>query len=98
VHPRSMNQHPFPVATNICLYRRTLLRWAVASGAALVTMPAWQSPRAFGQDAKGAANLAPLNRFSRMVQEWFVEQVKDAEAKIKQRLAGPKTEEGAEAY
>ena len=40
----------------------------------------------------------PLNRFSRMVQEWFVEQVREAEAGIKERLAGLKSQADAEAY
>src|SRR3954471_2338845 len=57
------------------------------------------SPAAWAQEAKTArGELAPLNRFSRMVQEWFVDQVRAAEEKIKQRLAGLKTKEDAEAY
>lgn len=93
-----MNQRSIPVASGIHLSRRTLLRWGAASTAGALTMPAWQLQQAFSQDAKGATNLAPLNRFSRMVQEWFVEQVKEAEAKIKHRLAGLKTKEDADAY
>lgn len=93
-----MNPHSLPLATGVHISRRTLLRWAAASGAGALAMPGWHLPRAFGQEAKGATNLAPLNRFSRMVQEWFVDQVKEAEAKIKQRLAGLKTKEDAEGY
>jgi dienelactone hydrolase len=52
------------------------------------------------QPPAGAARpeLVPLNRFSRMVQEWFVGEVRAAEAKIKERLAALKTKAEAEAY
>ena len=53
--------------------------------------------RAWAQEAKTAkGELAPLNRFSRMVQEWFVEQAREAEEQIKQRLAALKTKEDAQ--
>ena len=79
------------------------LHWAVtctgASTAASLTPLSDNSSRAFSQEAKAPrSNLAPLNRFSRMVQEWFVDQVREAEDKIKQRLAGLKTKQDAEAY
>jgi dienelactone hydrolase len=81
------------IAPSIYISRRTLLRWAAMSSVA------GASPAAWAQEAKTArGELAPLNRFSRMVQEWFVDQVRAAEEKIKQRLAGLKTKEDAEAY
>jgi cephalosporin-C deacetylase-like acetyl esterase len=70
-----------------------MLRWAAMSPVAGASVAAW------AQEAKTArSELAPLNRFSRMVQEWFVDQVKAAEEKIKQRLAALKTKEDAEGY
>lgn len=81
------------VAPSLFLSRRSVLRWAAASS---LTFPA---ASLLAQDAKSSrGELAPLNRFSRMVQEWFVEQVRQAESKIKERLAALKTKEDAEAY
>src|SRR5437868_8762939 len=80
-------------APSLYLSRRTLLRWAAASS---VTFPAASLLAQQPQPARG--ELVPLNRFSRMVQEWFVDQVREAEDKIKQRLAGLKTTQDAEAY
>jgi len=60
-----------------------------------VTLPA---ASLLSQEAKSRGELTPLNRFSRMVQEWFVDQVCEAEGKIKERLAGLKTKEDAEKY
>jgi dienelactone hydrolase/pimeloyl-ACP methyl ester carboxylesterase len=83
------------LAPTIHLSRRTLFRWATCSAATA----AFPSLSALAQQAKSApGDLAPLNRFSRMVQEWFVEQVREAEGKIKVRLAGLKTKQDAEAY
>lgn len=42
--------------------------------------------------------LAPLNRFPRMVQEWVVDQVRAAEARGNERRAALKTQADAEAY
>src|SRR5690349_1093278 len=89
--------HDMLRSSGIHLSRRTLLRWsaAAASGAfPLLT----SDPRSIHAQEKAAPSLAPLNRFSRMVQEWFVDQVKDAESKIKERLAGLKTKQDAENY
>jgi dienelactone hydrolase/pimeloyl-ACP methyl ester carboxylesterase len=78
---------------SIFLSRRSVLRWAVMSSVAGASGAAW------AQEAKTArGELAPLNRFSRMVQEWFVDQVLAAEDKIKQRLAALKTKDDAEGY
>src|SRR3569623_1577498 len=92
------------VGPSIHVSRRTLLRWAAFSAAAgQVTLePLAMSSRrssVLGQEGKaGSRELAPLNRFSRMVQEWFVAQVRQAEDTIKERLAGLKTKPDAEAY
>src|SRR6476646_9037615 len=74
---RLMSGYSFEVAPSLFVSRRTLLRWAAMSS---VTLPA---ASLLAQEAKSRGELAPLNRFSRMVQEWFVEQVRKAEGKIK---------------
>lgn len=93
-----MNSSITELVSSIHISRRMLLRWAAASAAGSATPLVWDAARVHAQDAKSTGNLAPLNRFSRMVHEWFVDQVKDAEAKIKQKLAGLKTKADAEAY
>jgi dienelactone hydrolase/pimeloyl-ACP methyl ester carboxylesterase len=98
-----MLHQPIEIAPSVHLSRRTLLRWASLSAAAGgLSLPAVMfhgSNRAAAQEPKaGRGELVPLNRFSRMVQEWFVEQVREAENKIKQQLAGLKTRQDAEAY
>jgi dienelactone hydrolase len=85
--PRSLE-----VAPRVHVSRRTLLRF----GAGLLGSAALPSIACAQQRA--GESLAPLNRFSRMVQEWFVMEVRAAEAKIKARLAGLKTKADAEAY
>lgn len=78
---------------SVFVSRRSLLRWAAMSSVVAPSAAAW------GQEGKGArGELSPPNRFSRMVQEWFVDQVRAAEEKIKQQLTGLKTKEDAEAY
>jgi len=86
---------------SIQVSRRTLLRWSAlaASGAAMPQLIGLSTSPVVAQESRTAAgNLAPLNRFSRMVQEWFVDQVRAAEDKIKQRLGALKTKQDAEAY
>src|SRR5262245_37416356 len=81
------------ITPSIYVSRRTMLRLAATSAVAGVSAAAW------AQEAKTArGELTPLNRFSRMVQEWFVDQVRAAEDKIKQKLAALKTKQDAEAY
>ena len=50
------------------------------------------------QDAKPAAALPTLNRFSRVVQEWFVDQVRQIESQILAEQSALKTKADAEAY
>src|SRR5260370_40716899 len=72
------------------LSRRTLLRWAAFSAGSAAVLPpiGFATAPALAQEPKSAkGELAPLNRFSRMAQEWFVAQVRMPEAKIKGRLA-----------
>src|SRR5688572_4504706 len=61
--------------------------------------------RAWAQEARKAAraaapgrSLTPLNRFPRMVQEYFVAQVRQAEERGNRRRELLKTKEDAEAY
>jgi dienelactone hydrolase len=88
-------------APAITLSRRTLLRLATCSAAAggfAFPVSLSRSILAQESEAKPQPDLQPLNRFSRMVQEWFVEQVRAAEDKNKERLAGLKSKADAEAY
>jgi cephalosporin-C deacetylase-like acetyl esterase len=49
-------------------------------------------------DLQAAETYEPLNRFPRMVHEWFVRQVREAEQRKLRRLEGLKTKADAEAY
>ena len=72
---------------------------AAAGGALAVPQIGQRASSVLAQESKAAkGDLAPLNRFSRMVQEWFVDQVREAEENIKSRMAGLKTKADAEAY
>src|SRR6476659_11290152 len=95
-----MPSRSIELAPSIHVSRRTLLRWsALAAGGVALSPLDNASQLSFAQESKaGSGNLAPLNRFSRMVQEWFVDQVLAAEDKIKQRLAALKTKDDAEGY
>jgi dienelactone hydrolase len=81
---------PFPAIS-----RRQLFRAAGVSSLAL----AFPAPRTFAQEKQPAAPaLAPLNRFPRTVQEWYVEKVRAAEkigAEVRAKL---KTKTDAEGY
>src|SRR5262245_30830094 len=88
--PRDPLMRPLPQPR---LSRRQCLQVA-ASGALALALPA----RAASQAKQPPAAPTPLNRFPRMVQEWYVEQVRaatqiglDAQAKLK-------TKADAEAY
>jgi dienelactone hydrolase len=89
--------HDILQSAGIHLSRRTLLRWSAAAASGAFPLLA-SDPRSIYAQEKAATNLAPLNRFSRMVQEWFVDQIKAAESKIKERIAGLKTKQDAENY
>lgn len=80
---------PTPLPT---LSRRQLFGAAAASPLALLTDRA-----AFGQEKQPAA-LAPLNRFPRTVQDWYVEQVRAAEKRGDEARAKLKTKADAEAH
>ena len=77
----------------VAFSRRLWLQAAAAHAAVLGT-----SPRVTAQPAAKSATLPPLNRFPRMVQEYFVRQVRAAETAGDQTRAAVKTRADAEAY
>lgn len=89
-----MSDPAIQLAPRIYLSRRTLLHWSVGAAGSLLLPQAVVN----AQDSPTRSSVQPLNRFSRMVHEWFVEQVRQAEAKIKNRLATIQTKADAEAY
>jgi len=80
------------------LTRRGALQLGAAGFAGLAAgaqWTAWDAHRAWGA---GAQELAALNRFPRMVQEYFVERVRRSERLSAEARAKLKTREDAEAY
>lgn len=95
-----MSSSPLQIAPRVYLSRRTLLRWAAAC-AATGAGPAWdllRTPLAAQESAGERPPAAVLNRFPRMVQEWFVDQVRAAEKELVARLSSLQTKADAEAY
>lgn len=83
--------------------RRDLLRWSACSALGMSGLTSFGSSPILGQEPKGTAeqprrDLPPLNRFSRMVQEYFVARVKEAEDAALKAKAALKTKEDVEAY
>ena len=81
--------------------RREFLQWATLSPlalSALLSPSLTDAGAALGAEDSKAAVLPPLNRFSRMVQEWLVEQVRSSEAIGNARRAALQTKADAEAY
>lgn len=85
-------------SSSLCLSRRHLLRLA-GQGLLGVSLADWRW-LASAQAAEAAASrpLEPLNRFSRMVQEYFVERLHEFEKKNRQAKADLKTKADARAY
>ncbi len=87
------NQAPFS--------RRDMLKWASvgASSLCLPVLPAnpWTS-QLLAQNDKTTPATQPLNRFSRVVQDWFVDQVRLIEAQILAEQDALKTKSDTEAY
>ena len=79
------------------LSRRDLLKWASVGATGAGWGPSAWPIRAFSQESKVAA-LPTLNRFSRVVQEWFVDQVRQIESQILIEQAALKTKSDAEGY
>ena len=79
------------------LSRRQWLQLIGFSTAGVGLLGGSQSP-AVGQEPAARPTLPPLNRFPRMVQEHFVDQVRRAEAAGLTAKAGLKTKADAEAY
>ena len=83
--------------------RRDLLRWSACSALGASGLIPFGSATLFSQEPKGTTEpsrreLPPLNRFSRMVQEYFVARVKEAEEAAAKAKSALKSKEGAEAY
>lgn len=75
--------------------RRSFLRVA---GLAPIALGAEGAAAAQEKLPAGASALAPLNRFPRAVQDWYVERVRAAEARGAEARAKLKTKADAEAY
>ena len=81
------------------LSRRDLLRLAGTAGAGFASSaPLWAQSIAAPADAGQPASPEPLNRFPRMVQEYFVQRVRAIEQTGNQRRVQLKTKADAEAY
>ncbi|MBM83471.1 MAG: hypothetical protein CMJ78_23170 [Planctomycetaceae bacterium] len=74
------------------LSRRQLLTTAASQAIAFPLAHSWLS------DLQAADDYEPLNRFPRMVHEWFVKQVRESEQRKLGRLDSLKTKADAEAY
>ncbi len=79
-----------------------LTRWAFRGAAALATIlvlpaAAPENPPPQDRPAQGTP-LSPLNRFPRMVQEYYVRQIRRIEEEANRRRAALKTPEDARAY
>jgi dienelactone hydrolase len=84
-----------------CLTRRDLLSASAAHTLGAAMAAALLNSNAFAQEgspAAGAPKLEALNRFPRMVQEWFVDQVRAAERRRLRIFDALKTKEDAEKY
>jgi hypothetical protein len=73
--------------------RRQLLQFAAGQALALPLLQQWHC-----SDLNAAETYEPLNRYPRMVHEWYVRQVREAEQRKLRRIEGLKTKADAEAY
>lgn len=79
--------------TKHALSRRQLIQLGASQALALPMIHQW-----LATDLQAADEYEPLNRFPRMVHEWFVDQVREAEQRKLRRLEGLKSKADAEAY
>lgn len=94
----SLSQSVTPLAAGLSLSRRDALRAAVISAAG---WSAWKEiGRSLALAAEGdpTAAIAPLHRFPRMVQEWFVAQVRQIEFQSTAARDALQTADDASAY
>ncbi|MBM3878869.1 MAG: hypothetical protein FJ387_04010 [Verrucomicrobia bacterium] len=91
-----------PTTGRARLTRRQMLRQTGVGfglGGLALASTAWPNvPRAAAAEAKAAPELAPLNRFPRMVQEYFVGRLRQFEAAHDRAHAALQTRADAEAY
>jgi dienelactone hydrolase/pimeloyl-ACP methyl ester carboxylesterase len=78
--------------------RRQAFQLAGAAALGLAETPFLRLSTGHAEQAGGRGQLTPLNRFPRMVQEFFVEQVRRAEQRGLRAKNGLKTKADAEAY
>ena len=80
--------------------RRDLLRWSALGMSGLLPTGSLallaQGPKGTGEQSR--RDLPPLNRFSRMVQEYFVARMKAEEEAANKTKSELTSKEGAEAY
>ena len=79
------------------LSRREAMQWIGLGAWTAAVASVTGSAIGLAQDVK-PASVPPLNRFSRVVQDWFVDQVRFIEDRIIAEQAGLKTKADAEAY
>lgn len=65
---------------------------------AMAATPTKAAPPKSAAGSRGAEALVPLNRFPRMVQEYFVARIREVEAQANARRAGIRSKRDAEAY
>ena len=80
------------------LSRRAMLRNSALLATGLASMPAWDPLFPLHAAEGGASDLDPLNRFPRMVQEYFVRRVRAAEKANHAAKAALSNRAEAEAY
>jgi hypothetical protein len=90
-----MSSHPNP-------YRRDFLQTTGLSLLSLPVLSHWSAGTGMAAEAAKKvtpeAAMPPLNRFPRMMQEWLVDQVREAEGRGNARRDALKTKADAEAY
>lgn len=84
---------PYPIECVDDFSRRRLLQLAAGQ---LLAIPMIDC--CLTADLRAADDYEALNRFPRMVHEWFVDQVREAEQRKLKKLEGLKTKANAEAY
>ncbi len=78
--------------------RRDLLRLGIAAGSGIPLSGLAMPASAHGAEQPAEPPLQPLNRFPRMVQEYFVRNVREAERRILSAQSDLRTKADAEAY
>jgi len=81
------------------LSRRTFFQASTASAmGAVIAQQLWMTEQAVGQVAKATPKKTPLNRFPRMMQEYYVDRMRAFQKQRVDRLAALQTKADAEEY